>query len=70
MGKYKYKWLTMGLATLPDIFQEKMSELMCGLEFVHCYISNVLINNKSTFTDHLEKVKVALKTVRKGGIKN
>lgn len=27
-GKYKYKWLPMGVAGLPDIFQAKMSLLM------------------------------------------
>ena len=33
-GKYKYNALPMGLCSSCDIFQEKMSELMQGLEFV------------------------------------
>jgi hypothetical protein len=32
-GKYEYLRLPMGLCNSPDIFQEKMSELMTGLEF-------------------------------------
>ena len=32
-GKYEYLRLPMGLCNSPDIFQEKMSELMQGLEF-------------------------------------
>ena len=32
-GKYEYLRLPMGLCNSPDIFQEKMSELMVGLEF-------------------------------------
>ena len=32
-GKYEYLRLPMGLCNAPDIFQEKMSELMAGLEF-------------------------------------
>jgi hypothetical protein len=32
-GKYEYCRLPMGLCVSPDIFQEKMSELMQGLEF-------------------------------------
>ena len=32
-GKYEYCRLPMGLCISPDIFQEKMSELMAGLEF-------------------------------------
>ena len=31
-GKYSYQRLPMGLKNSPDIFQEKMSELMVGLE--------------------------------------
>jgi hypothetical protein len=33
-GKYEYQQLPMGLCNSPDIFQEKMSKLMCGLEFI------------------------------------
>ena len=33
-GKYEYNRLPMGLSNSPDIFQEKMSTLMDGLEFV------------------------------------
>ena len=33
MGKYEYNALPMGLCSSCDIFQEKMSELMQGLEF-------------------------------------
>ena len=33
-GKYEFNCLPMGLCNSPDIFQEKMSELMSGPEFV------------------------------------
>ena len=33
-GKYEYQRLPMGLCNSPDIFQERMSTLMEGLEFV------------------------------------
>jgi hypothetical protein len=33
-GKYEYQRLPMGLSNSPDIFQEKISELMLGLDFV------------------------------------
>jgi hypothetical protein len=32
-GKYSYKRLPMGIAGSPDIFQEKMSDLMATLDF-------------------------------------
>ena len=40
-GKYQYLQLPMGVNVSPDIFQEKMSDLMAGLEFVHTYLSNL-----------------------------
>ena len=42
-GNYRYKRLPMGLKNSPDIFQEKMSGLMAGLEFARTYIDNLLV---------------------------
>ena len=39
-GKYEYQRLPMGLSISPDIFQEKMSELMAGLEFARAYLDD------------------------------
>jgi hypothetical protein len=42
-GKYEYGRLPMGLSISPDVFQEKMSELMSGLEFAWAYLDDLLI---------------------------
>ena len=42
-GKYQYKRLTMGVANLPDIFQQKINDLFHGFEFKIAYIDNILI---------------------------
>ena len=55
-GKYEYNRLPMGLANSPDIFQEKMSTLMDGLEFVRAYIDNLLILSMLHWQDHLDKL--------------
>jgi hypothetical protein len=47
-GKYSYKRLPMGIAGSPDIFQEKMSDLMANLEFVRTYLDNLLIITKGS----------------------
>ena len=39
-GKYEYSKLPMGLCKSPDIFQEKMNELMEGLECVRAYLDD------------------------------
>ena len=68
-GKYKYKRLPMGLAGSPDIFQEKMSDLMRGLDFVRCYLDDVLIISTSTFEEHLLKVEKCFERIDKAGLK-
>ncbi|MGH7974636.1 MAG: reverse transcriptase domain-containing protein, partial [bacterium] len=42
-GKYKYLRLPLGVANSPDIFQDKMSALMVGLEFVRTYLDDLLV---------------------------
>ena len=61
--------LPMGLCNSPDIFQEKMSELFDGLEFVRTYIDDLLCLTKGTFEDHLEKLERILARLQQAGLK-
>ena len=48
----------MGLLVSPDIFQEKMSELMSGLEFAHAYLDDLqIISTEEGFDKHLGKLE-------------
>ena len=53
----------------PDIFQEKMSNLMTGLEFVHTYLDDLMIISNSTFGDHLLQLQVVLWRLRRARLK-
>jgi len=69
-GKYEYTRLPMGLCVSPDIFQEKMSELMVGLEFARAYLDNLLIISKEPeFDKHLEKLEQVLTRLQEAGLK-
>ena len=68
-GKYSYQRLPMGIATSPDIFQEKMTGLMETLEFVRVYIDDLLIITKSSFEDHLASLKQVLSRLEKAGLR-
>ena len=59
-GKYKYLRLPMGIMRAPDIFQNKMSNLMRHLEFVRVYIDDLLVITKESFEDHLATLKQLL----------
>jgi hypothetical protein len=68
-GKYEMQKLPMGLCNSPDIFQEKVSILMEGLEFVRTYIDDLLVLSKGSFEDHLLKLELVLQRLQKAGLK-
>jgi Reverse transcriptase (RNA-dependent DNA polymerase)/RNase H-like domain found in reverse transcriptase len=69
-GKYEYCRLPMGLCISPDVFQEKMSELMSGLEFARAYLDDLLIiSTESGFDKHLEKLEQVLTRLQEAGLK-
>ena len=78
-GKYRYIRLPMGLKNSPDIFQEKMSELMAGLEFVRVYIDDMLcITNRNVdvaetdfnvWNRHLAQLEQVLERLKEAGLK-
>ena len=54
----------MGVSGSPDIFQEKMSDLMRALDYVRTYLDDLLIISNGTFKDHLEKLEVVLQRLK------
>ena len=59
----------MGLCNSPDIFQERMSFLIQGLEYVRIYIDNLLIITKNDYQDHLDKLETVLNKLSETGLK-
>ena len=68
-GKYQYCKLPMGLCNSPDIFQEKMSELMAGIDFVRGYLDDLLCISTGTLEDHLEKLCEIFDRLETAGLK-
>ena len=69
LGKYEYQRLPMGLCNSPDIFQEKMSQLMMDLDFVRVYIDDLLIITSGSWTDHLDILEEVLARLEKARLK-
>jgi hypothetical protein len=59
-GKYIYFRLPMVISGCPDIFQQKMSEIMQHLEFVCTYLDYVFCVS-SNFEYHIQKLETILK---------
>ena len=68
-GKYEYLRLPMGLCNSPDIFQEKMNDLMEGLEFARAHIDDLLILSTGSFSNHLEHLDEVLTRLSASGLK-
>ena len=59
----------MGLCNSSDIFQEKISELMNGLEFAKAYINDLLVISKHSFEEHLEHLEQVFTRLAESGLK-
>jgi hypothetical protein len=68
-GKYEYQRLPMGLCNSPDIFQEKIGNLLADLEYVRTYIDDCLIITKGSWQDHLQKLEEVLRRLQDAGLK-
>jgi len=53
----------------PDIFQEKISELMDGLDIVRAYIDDLLCLTSDHFNDHLAKLDDIFTRLQQKGLK-
>jgi hypothetical protein len=69
-GKYEYCRLPMGLSISPDVFQEKMSELLSGLEFAWAYLNDLLIlSTEKGFEIHIDKLELVLTRLQEASLK-
>ena len=59
----------MGLCNSPNIFQEKMSKLMVGLEFARAYLDDLLLTSKGSLDKHLNQPEQALNRLSEVGLK-
>jgi hypothetical protein len=59
----------MGFAGSSDIFQAEMGNLMATLEYLRVYIDDLLVINKGSLDDHLDKLKQVFIKLRDAGLK-
>lgn len=70
-GKYSYKRLAMGIASAPDIFQSIMMDVLGDLDFVLCYLDDILVLQKEgeSEDDHIRKIEMVLQRLEDKGFK-
>ena len=55
----------MEVADSPDIFQQKINDLLHGFEFIRAYIYNLLVLIKGYWTDHVQKLEPTLNKLKR-----
>lgn len=65
---YQFKRMPMGLVTAPQTFQRLMTTIFSDLDYVECYLDDVIVYS-STEADHLKHVAVVLQRIRKNGLR-
>jgi Reverse transcriptase (RNA-dependent DNA polymerase) len=68
-GYFEYQRLPMGLCNSPDIFQEKMSNLVDDLDFCRAYIDDLLIITRGSWEQHLLHLEVVFQRLENAGLK-
>jgi Reverse transcriptase (RNA-dependent DNA polymerase) len=69
MANMNIKGLKLGLCNSPDIFQEKMSNLMDDLEFCRAYIDDILVITKDSWEQHLVHLQTVFTRLQQAGLK-
>ena len=59
----------MGLCNAPDIFQERLSELMMDLEFTRAHIDDLLVVSSGSFDNHMDHLEQVLTRLQEAGLK-
>ena len=68
-GRHAQTRLPMGLSSSANVFQERMSWLVEGIENVFVCVDDLLILSNGTFEEHMTKVDLVLQQLKRGGLK-
>lgn len=66
-GLFEFNVITFGLHNAAQTFQHLMNAVLRDLDFVHCYIDDVLIASKDE-TLHRQHLRVVLKRLQRNGL--
>lgn len=68
MGCYCSRRVPFGITSAPEIFQRKMTDLLCGIEGVEVIIDDILIHGK-TRKEHDRRLDTVLHRIHDSGLK-
>ena len=63
-GKYRYKYLPMGVSNSPELFQDKPKTMFHVFGFIRLCINSLLVITKVDCTDKLEKLEQRIQNLK------
>ena len=66
-GLYEFMFMTFGLRNAAQTFQRFMDEVLCELDFVYCYIDDILIAS-SDLSEHYRHLDIVFNRLKQYGI--
>ena len=63
-ANYCYKCLTMVVANLPDILQQKMNGLFHKFEIIHVHIDILFVLTKVDWINHVQKLELTINKLK------
>lgn len=67
-GRYRFLRLPYGLASAPEVFQERMQEIFDDIKGVKVFIDDIIIASKDEI-DHIAKLKLVFERAKKFNLK-
>ena len=67
-GLYQYTRLPFGVASAPSVFQKMMDTILQGMDWVICYLDDILVSGR-TEEEHLINLRKVLERLQEHGIR-
>ena len=67
-GGYTYLRLPMGVMCVPDIFQDRMYDLMAEIKRARTYLDDLLVISRGSFNEHLIDLEKVLKRLSEANL--
>ena len=67
MGQYYFKPLPFGITSAPEVFQERISQMLDDIEGVACLMDNILVSG-ANLQEHNERLNAVLSRLQEAGV--
>ena len=68
-GKFKYKFLPVGMSDSGDVFQAKVDKIIGDIKGIKTYTNDILVLSKNRFSKHIKQLIIIFSILRAASLK-